>query len=189
MKFITLLLAASLAGCAGTFGSAPPPTPQTPVEVTPAPPPAPAIQAVEGEAWSLTVPAAWVRDGSQEDGTSEAKTELFIHSPKTVGRMPVVTSIGSLALDKPSDEGDFGGGVVLATLTSGKFKVLAAEPRTIGGKPGSAMAFLTPTGIFIAQYAVGHKGRGYILRCGGDARKAEQIAAVCEPIAESFKLK
>jgi hypothetical protein len=119
----------------------------------------------------------------------DAKLEVMVRSPYKLGRGPIIFSVNSLALEPEQKPEDFGGGVVLATLTVGRVKVVAAEPRDISGKPGSAMVFLTPSGVVIVQYAAGVGNRGYIARCGGDVNKVETIAKICGPILDSFKLK
>lgn len=180
MKLFRLLLATALVGCAGTF-DAPPKAPVRTEE--PTSPEAPKLQVVDRPGWSATLPSQWL--------TLEhpAEVEVMYRSPDKLGRGPIMFAAAGIKLEADQKPEDFGGGVVLATMSVGRVKVVAAEPRTISGKPGSAMVFITSSGIAVIQYSVGSGNRGYSVRCGGDINEIETVAKICEPILDSFKLK
>lgn len=143
--------------------------------------------------WLLGVPAKWNIEELNVPEGADPRPELKTQSNATYGRGPVKVTVTSATLDKEATEANFGALMVetarsipeLAIVLVADFEVKQSNNKL----PASLMAFLASGNIAVFQLSVGYKGRGYVVRCMGDALKSEEVANVCEPIVTSFELR
>lgn len=189
LSLITSLLALTLVGCAGTFGSSPKPLPPAQPERVEVEPPKPANVDIDRAKWKMTLPTGWiVKPGTKTQG--QVTQELVARSPGMVGGGPMVVAVNTVALeaDDPSDD-EFGIATVGIASHATNSEVIAAVPVKVDGHPATMMMLAFKSGLLAIQVATGKDRTGFVVRCGGDIQQGDKIIELCQPIMASFHLK
>lgn len=139
------------------------------------------VASTDQPGWHLDLPKGWQIEPSEDADTFLARSDSFI------GGAPAAVLVRRF--DVKDDPSEFGAFVALATVASGKYDVITAQPVDVHGTSGSIVIFRTRQGSIVLQIAASKSKDGYVIRCGGDLRATEQIIHTCEPIVLGFQLK
>lgn len=136
--------------------------------------------------WSLHLNDEWkVR---QQVTVTKDATDAIAISRDRFGSAHAVLAIRVATLPDDLTEEFFGEELVRFIARHKPKTILGADIADVAGKRGT-VAILSDSEAVVFQAAVGHRGKGHVIRCFGDATVAKELMKICSSAIEQFKLK
>lgn len=144
-------------------------------------------QRLDHGTFAITVPSEWSTEDPVTIEGAGSELRLVARSDVSFADGPIVVTVEVIDISDDMADEAFGD-TVLQVLKMNDVKTIVEGRVLVDAKPGSIAVMLLDGNVSVVQYAVGHNGNGYLVRCAGDIKAARTVAPACRKVLDTFHL-